>query len=74
MSKRFQQEQVYDFTKNLLEAFDPDKPIILATDASPYGVGAVLSHVVDGVEKPVMFISSSLSPAEKNYLNYIGRP
>lgn len=52
---------------DLLEVYDPNKPIILATDASPYGVGAVLSHIVDGVEKPVMFISSSLSPAEKNY-------
>lgn len=36
---------------NLLEVFDPSKPIILAIDASLYGVGAVLSHLVNGVEK-----------------------
>ena len=54
-------------SNNVLELYDPEKPIILTTDASPYGVGAVLSHLVNGVEKPVMFASSSLSPAEKNY-------
>lgn len=52
---------------NVLELFDPSKPVIVATDASPYGVGAVLSHLIDGVEKPVLFASSSLSPSEKNY-------
>jgi RNase H-like domain found in reverse transcriptase len=29
--------------------------------------GAVLSHKVDGMELPIMFVSSTLSPAEKNY-------
>lgn len=52
---------------NLLEYYDPDKTIVVATDASPYGVGCVLSHLVNGIEKPVLFASSSLSPAEKNY-------
>lgn len=52
---------------NLLELYDPDKPIVIATDASPYGVGAILSHLVNGVEKPVLFVSSTLSPAERNY-------
>lgn len=51
----------------VLEYFDPDKPIIVAADASPYGVGAVLSNVVNGVERPVFFVSSTLSPAEVNY-------
>lgn len=52
---------------SILELYDPGKPIIIATDASPYGVGAIMSHIVDGVEKPVLFASSSLSPAERNY-------
>lgn len=52
---------------NVLELYDPQKPIVIATDASPYGVGAVLSHIVDGIEKPVLFASSTLSNAEKNY-------
>jgi hypothetical protein len=46
---------------NLLELYDPKKPIILATDASPYGIGAILSHLIDGVEKSVLFASSTLS-------------
>ncbi|XP_062704249.1 uncharacterized protein K02A2.6-like [Aedes albopictus] len=37
---------------NLLQLYDPNKPIVVAADASPYGVGAVLSHIVDGEEKP----------------------
>ncbi|GJQ67600.1 hypothetical protein Trydic_g8405 [Trypoxylus dichotomus] len=34
-----------------------------------YGVGAVLSHVIDGVELPVLFASSSLSETEQRYSN-----
>ncbi|XP_055701692.1 uncharacterized protein K02A2.6-like [Phlebotomus papatasi] len=66
-------QKVFEESKKLLtkdtvlELFDPEKEIVLTTDASPYGVSAVLSHVVDGIEKPVIFISSVLSDAEKNY-------
>lgn len=52
---------------NTLVHYDPSKPIVIACDASPYGVGAVLSHIIEGEEKPVMFVSSTLSAAEKNY-------
>jgi RNase H-like domain found in reverse transcriptase/Reverse transcriptase (RNA-dependent DNA polymerase)/Integrase zinc binding domain/Integrase core domain len=52
---------------NILYPYDPKLPIVVSCDASSYGVGAVLSHMVDGVERPVMFVSSTLSPAEKNY-------
>lgn len=51
----------------ILTHYDPSKPTIESADASPYGVGAVLSHNIDGVEHPVMFASSNLSAAERNY-------
>ena len=45
-----------------------NKPIILVCDASPYGIGAVLSHIMDdGSEKTIGFASRTLSPAEKSY-------
>jgi transposase InsO family protein len=47
--------------------FDPSRPIVVSCDASPVGIGAVLAHVIDGIERPVMFISRSLSTAERNY-------
>ena len=31
------------------------------------GVGCVLSHLIDGVERPIAFYSRTLKPAEKNY-------
>ncbi|GBL81808.1 Uncharacterized protein K02A2.6 [Araneus ventricosus] len=49
--------------KNLLKELN----ITLATDASPVGVAAVLSHIIDNVEKSVAFASRSLTEAERNY-------
>lgn len=54
-------------SKTVLTHYNPDLPLLLACDASPYGVGAVLAQQVDGVERPVAYASRSLSSAERNY-------
>ena len=47
---------------------DPSERILLQCDASNYGLGVVLSHVMeDGTERPVGFASRTLNAAEKNY-------
>ena len=53
----------------MLSAFDSSLNIetILTTDASQYGLGAVLSQMSNGVEQPIIFVSRTLSDAEKNY-------
>lgn len=53
--------------KCLLVLFDPSKEIVLTCDSSSYGVGAVLSHIIDGVECPIAFESATLTPAQRNY-------
>ncbi|XP_024890648.1 uncharacterized protein K02A2.6-like, partial [Temnothorax curvispinosus] len=52
----------------VLAHFDPKLPLILATDASPYGVGAVLSHrYPDGTERVLQYASQSLSKTQQRY-------
>ena len=68
------QAQAFKLAKEALQAdsllvhYDTEKPLILACDASQYGIGAVLSHVMpDQQERPIAYISRTLTPAEKNY-------
>ena len=53
---------------NVLVHYNPELPLILECDASPYGVGAVISHrFPDNIERPIAYASRSLNVAEKNY-------
>ncbi|KAK4321215.1 hypothetical protein Pmani_007945 [Petrolisthes manimaculis] len=55
-------------TSQVLVHYNPDLPLRLECDASPRGLGAVLSHKFsDGTERPVVFSSRTLTKAESNY-------
>ena len=47
--------------------FDPAKPITVSSDASNFGVGAVLCHNIDNMERPVYFVSRTLTETERRY-------
>ena len=63
----FQTSKRHLLGSQVLVHFDPQLPISVVVDSSSYGLGAVLSHVIDGQERPVCFASRSLLPAERNY-------
>ena len=53
----------------VLAHYDTTLPVSLASDASQYGVGAVISHLMpDGTEHPIAYGSRTLTKAEKNYV------
>lgn len=55
-------------SEKFLVHYDKNLPIVLATDASPVGVGAVLSHVFpDGSEKPIYYASQTLSTTQRKW-------
>ena len=54
-----------------LTHYNPDLDIIVASNASLYGVGACILHkMTDGTTKPIAHISRALLPAEKNYSQF----
>ena len=47
--------------------FNPNLQVRLTTDASPVGIAAILSHVVEGKDRPIAYASRSLTDSERNY-------
>ena len=67
-SRAFKAAKTKIVDSNVLVHYDPNLPIRLAGDASAYGIGAVISHVMtDGAEQPIAFASHTLLPSERNY-------
>lgn len=62
--KRLKEEIVSD---RVLMPYNPELPLRLACDASSKGVSGILTHVVNGEERPIAFAFRSLTSAERNY-------
>ena len=69
-----EEKQAFDALKKALASsavvitYDPKLAVKIDTDASKTGLGAVISHVFeDGTERPIEFVSRTLSQAERNY-------
>ena len=67
-AKAFEKSKDLLTSNSLLAHFNPSQKLTLMCDASPYGVGAVLSQIDEqGVERPVAYASHTLSQPERNY-------
>ena len=83
MYKLSEKDSKFVWTQDCQEAFDTlkkamttapvlnfprgDGQFISDTDASNLSIGAVLSQIQDGEEKPILFYSKSLSKPQRNY-------
>lgn len=66
--KSFQEAKQIFTSPRCLIHFDSRLPVTLATDASPYSVGAVLSHILpDGSERAIQYASKTLSKTQQKY-------
>ena len=66
--KAFEESKSQLSTSSFLAHFDTTLPLILACDASAYGIGVVLAHrFPHGSEKLIGYASRTLNSAERNY-------
>ena len=64
----FEQAKQSLTSSSVLAHYDLSLPIRMAADASAYGVGAVISHVMpDNTERPIAYVSRTLTSTEQNY-------
>ena len=66
--KAFEASKKLLLSSQVLTHYNPELQLVLACDASQYGLGAVLSQrYPNGEERPVGYASRTLSKAEQNY-------
>lgn len=51
----------------ILSCPDYSQPFAVHCDASSFGIGAMLTQEFDGIEKPIAYMSKSLTGPQKNY-------
>lgn len=66
-TKIFQKIKSHIVKSQPLVAFDENRPLFLACDASEKGLGAVIYHKRGNIEEPIAFASRKLRPAEIKY-------
>ena len=67
-SKAFSRLKEELSSSQVLTHYDVSLPLKLSCDASAYGVGAVIAHVMpDNTERPIAYASKTLSSSEHNY-------
>lgn len=67
-NKSFKKMKELLMSAEVLVHYNPELPVRFITDASKYGLGAVITHILpDGVEKPIAYASRTLSSAETKY-------
>lgn len=63
--KSFEKLKAEMCNKVLLYGINYAYPILLKSDASEYGLGGALINIIEGIERPVMFISKTLNESER---------
>lgn len=64
----FEKIKLLLMSADVLVHYNPEFPVRLITDASSYGIGCVITHILPGsVEKPIAYASRTLSIAEQKY-------